>query len=124
MILAVTQSGGAHGVFAIHFYAGYIHPPTVDRVVDAIDYVVRLASIDHVALGGDYFPEDGAEWAIPDVTHLYDLTLALVRRGYVDEEIRKILGLNLIRLYERVWKGDSEVVALDTEYEAHHDAIL
>ena len=56
-ILAVAQSGGGHGIFAVHFYQDYIRCTTVERVVDAIDYVIRLAGSEHVALGGDYFPE-------------------------------------------------------------------
>jgi len=58
-----------------------------------------------VALGGDYFPEAGRTWAIQDITRMPELTLALVRRGYTDGETQQILGLNLMRLYARVWKG-------------------
>jgi len=114
LIQAVAASGGGHGVFAIHFINGYVTPPTVARVAYAIDYVRDLVGIEHVALGGDYFPEDGVIWAIP-VSELKELTLELVRRGYSDTEIRQVLGLNLIRLYERVWNKTAGGEAADEQ---------
>jgi membrane dipeptidase len=104
-ILAVTGSGGGHGVFALHFYDGYLGgaSATLDTLVNAIVHTVNVAGIDHVALGGDYFPENGYRWVVPDVTHMEALTAALLERGYSYEDVQKLLGLNLVRLYERVW---------------------
>src|SRR5436305_9347428 len=47
-------------------------------------------------------PDNCYSWIVP-VTDLGDITLGLVRRGYTDEEIRKVLGQNLLDLYRRVW---------------------
>jgi membrane dipeptidase len=107
MIRAVANSGGGFGIFALHFNDGYLGGPTatVQTLVNAIDYVVNLVGIDHVALGGDYFPENGQRWVIPNVNHIQELTIALLAHGYSCEQVQKILGLNLLRLYERVWGG-------------------
>jgi membrane dipeptidase len=74
-------------------------PPVVSwqRIVDHIDHVVRLAGADHVALGSDF---DGAAMpeGMEDVTRLPRLTEALLRKGYSDADVRKILGENLLRV--------------------------
>lgn len=106
MIVAVANSGGGHGVFALHFYEDYLGGPAstnINTLVNAIDYVVNLVGVDHVALGGDYFPENRT-WALPSVAHIKEITAELARRGYSCEAIRKILGLNLMRLYEQAWR--------------------
>jgi membrane dipeptidase len=116
LIQAIVGSGGGHGVFAMHFVTpGYITnkqdpqaPATMDDLVADIAYVVNLVGIDHVALGGDWFNEvtpkgPSWHWVVPNISQLPDLTLALVRHGFSDEEIRKILGLNMLRLFEKVW---------------------
>jgi len=103
MIQAIASSGGGRGVFALHFLHGYVRSPDVASLVDAVDYVRDLVGIDHVALGGDYFPEESQRFAVQHVSRLEELTLELVRRGYSDDEIRKVLGLNMLRLYKDVW---------------------
>jgi membrane dipeptidase len=62
---------------------------------------VKLAGIDHVGLGSDF---DGGPMpsGMDDVTHLPKITEALVRRGYGDDAIRKILGGNTLRLMRAV----------------------
>ena len=57
----------------------------------AIDHVIQLIGIDHVAIGGDWFDEPGWNWVL-DITGMQDLTRGLVISGYNDEDIRKIFG--------------------------------
>ena len=70
-----------------------------ERIVDHIDRVVRLAGPDHVALGSDF---DGAAMpeGMEDVSRLPRITEALLRKGYRDSDVRKILGGNLLRVME------------------------
>jgi membrane dipeptidase len=70
-----------------------------ERIVDHIDHAVKLAGADHVGLGSDF---DGATMpeGMDDCTHLPQITEALMRKGYSDDDIRKILGLNLLRVME------------------------
>jgi membrane dipeptidase len=116
LIQAIVGSGGGHGVFAMHFVTpDYItnkrNPQaiaTIDDLIVDIEYVVNLVGIDHVALGGDWFTEvttNGRQWrwVIPNIFQMPDITLAMVQRGFSDIEIKKVLGLNMIRLFERVW---------------------
>ena len=74
-------------------------PPVVSwqKIVEHIDHVVRIAGSDHVALGSDF---DGAAMpeGMEDVTRLPRITEALLRKGYSEADIRKILGENLLRV--------------------------
>ena len=77
--------------------------PKVDwtKIIDHIDHAVKVAGIDHVGLGSDF---DGAVMPIgmPDVTHLPQITGALLQVGYSESEIRKILGENTLRVMSEV----------------------
>jgi membrane dipeptidase len=70
-----------------------------ERIIDHIDHAVRLVGPDHVGLGSDF---DGATMpeGMDDCSHLPQITEALMRKGYKDEDIRKILGGNLLRVME------------------------
>jgi membrane dipeptidase len=68
-----------------------------ERIVDHIDHVVKLVGPDHVGLGSDF---DGASMpdGMDDCSMLPKITEALLRRGYSEEDIRKILGGNTLRV--------------------------
>jgi membrane dipeptidase len=72
-----------------------------ERIIDHIDHAVKVAGIDHVGLGSDF---DGG--SLPDgmrqASELPKITEALMRKGYSDSDIKKILGLNTLRLLEDV----------------------
>jgi membrane dipeptidase len=105
LIASVVESGGGHGVFALHFYSDYYSgDPSLDRLVLAARHLIDRFGIDHVALGADFLPEPG-KWVIPTIREMPLVTMAFVEAGFSDNEIRKILGLNLVRLYERAWDG-------------------
>jgi membrane dipeptidase len=73
--------------------------PKVDwiQIVDHIDRAVKIAGVDHVGLGSDF---DGAVMPIgmQDVTHIPQITDALLKKGYSESDIRKILGENTLRV--------------------------
>jgi membrane dipeptidase len=73
--------------------------PRVDwtLIVDHIDHAVKIGGVDHVGLGSDY---DGSDMPIgmEDVSHLPEITQALLDRGYSDADIKKILGENTLRV--------------------------
>ncbi|HKS82635.1 MAG TPA: dipeptidase [Candidatus Acidoferrales bacterium] len=75
--------------------------PRVDwsLILDHIDHAVKLVGADHVGLGSDF---DGANmpYGMDDVTHLPQITDALLKKGYSEEDIRKILGGNTLRVME------------------------
>jgi membrane dipeptidase len=67
--------------------------------VDHIDHAVKLVGADHVGLGSDF---DGADMpeGMEDCSKLPKITEALIRKGYSDADIRKILGENTLRVME------------------------
>lgn len=71
-----------------------------ERIIDHIDHAVKLVGADHVGLGSDF---DGASMpdGMEDCTHLPQITEALMRKGYSDADIQKILGGNLLRVMEQ-----------------------
>lgn len=76
---------------------------SLDDVLDHFDHVVKLAGVDHVGIGSDY---DGVGDSLPtglkDVSSYPNLIAGLLKRGYSEEDIRKILGENLLRVWEAV----------------------
>ena len=78
---------------------------TVADFVDHVDYAVNLIGIDHVGISSDFDGGGGvAGWS--DASETLNVTVELVRRGYGEEEIARLWGGNLLR----VW-GEAEAVA-------------
>ncbi len=70
---------------------------TIDDVADHIEYVRRVAGVDHVGLGSDF---DGIEYGpdgLEDVSTFPALFAVLIRRGWSDADLRKLAGENLLR---------------------------
>ena len=81
--------------------ANPLPPLPISKLIDHIDHMVKVAGIDHVGLGADFdgandFPE-GAR----DVSMLPNITYELLKRGYSEQDIRKILGENFLRVFAR-----------------------
>jgi membrane dipeptidase len=74
---------------------------TVAELVDHIDHAVRVAGINHVGIGTD-FDGGGSVDGCSDVSQLPRITEELVRRGYSEEEIHKIWGGNIMRVFKEV----------------------
>lgn len=70
---------------------------TLSQVADHIDHVRKVAGIDHIGIGSD-FDGGGGVKGLEDVSKFHDLTAELLRRGYRDEDVKKILGLNVLRV--------------------------
>jgi membrane dipeptidase len=71
--------------------------PDVRSVADHIDHIRRVAGIDHVGYGSDYDGITCTPVGLEDVSTFPRLTAELLRRGYSDEDVRKVIGLNLLR---------------------------
>lgn len=83
--------------------AGPFPYATLDNVLDHVDHIVGLVGADHVGLGSDF---EGVGDSLPvglkDVSAYPNLIEGLLRRGYSEADIRKILGENLLRVWEAV----------------------
>ena len=124
-VLQLTAKNG--GVVMVTFVPGFISqavadfdakpeaerkgqaPPTatLSQVADHIDHIRKVAGIDHIGLGGDFDGITQVVTGLEDVSKYPDLTAELLKRGYSDNDIKKILGLNVLR----VMKGAEKVAA-------------
>jgi membrane dipeptidase len=133
MIRKLAEKGGVMGLCFFPHFVSSKENVTVDDIVDHVDYIKKLVGIDHVALGPDFLDyriwafkdvigsfasvqEGGAQTSkdlesyfrypegVENVTKLPNFTKAMLRRGYSEEDIIKVLGNNLIRIYKQVWK--------------------
>ena len=72
--------------------------PSYTVIADHIDHAVQVAGIDHVGLGSDFDGINSAPKGMEDVSKLPDLVRELARRGYSEQDLKKILGGNLLRV--------------------------
>ena len=75
---------------------------SVDILIDHIDYIVKLVGVDYVGLGSDFDGSINTPNELYDATCYPIITKKLAERGYKEEEIRKILGLNFLRVFKKV----------------------
>jgi membrane dipeptidase len=75
---------------------------SLDDVLDHFDHVVSLVGVDHVGIGSDYDGVTELPEGLEDVSTFPDLIEGLLRRGYSEADIRKILGENLLRVWDAV----------------------
>lgn len=123
-IEAIARTGGVVGIVFLGLFIDKENRPTIDKLIDHLDHMVRLVGVDHIGLSTDFegsHPElAGAGRGV--YPHLYppgytgsafppglaqpeevpNLTAALTRRGYSDEAIAKIMGGNFLRAFEKV----------------------
>ena len=85
-------------------FAKRLPPVRVSRLVDHIDHVVKLVGIDHVGIGSDFDGVQSTLSDLVDVAELPNLTRELLRRGYSESDVDKILGGNMLRVMEAVEK--------------------
>ncbi len=130
---ALADTGGLIGMVAVPMFLGPKLPGDISLMFDHIDYVADLVGIDHVAVGTDW-PMELPKWVIEpggpferwtrdmgfregdlerldvnlvgfdDYRDYPNITRGLVKRGYADEDIFKILGGNALRVISAVWK--------------------
>jgi membrane dipeptidase len=93
-------------------WAAKIPRPPLKVLIDHIDHVAKVAGIDHVGLGSDF---DGVAGATPQgidsAADLPKITQALLDRGYGSQDIHKILGGNLLRVFGEVERVSREMRA-------------
>ena len=86
--------------------------PPLKSLIDHIDHIAKVAGVDHVGLGSDF---DGVSGAMPEgidsAADLPKITQALLDRNYSAEDVHKILGGNLLRVFRQVEKVSREMQA-------------
>jgi membrane dipeptidase len=88
--------------------AGKIPKVTWEKIIEHIDHAAKVAGVDHVGLGSDF---DGATmpFGMEDVSKLPRITEALLRKGYSEKDIEKILGGNTLRVMEEAERVSREL---------------
>jgi membrane dipeptidase len=84
---------------------------TVADAADHVDHIRKVAGIDHIGLGGDFDGITSVPEGLEDVSKYPMLTAELLRRGYKDDDIKKILGLNVLRVMRAAEKASQRLQA-------------
>lgn len=128
-IRKLAARGGVMGITGVRMFVRDKEPTTIEHIVDHIDHVVKLTAIEHVGIGSDAdlngyddMPEEQGKMLraaykasygfrdkidIEGFDHprkIFDLTEALFRRGYSEQNIIAVLGGNFRRLLGEIWK--------------------
>jgi membrane dipeptidase len=82
---------------------------TLSDVADHIDHVRKVAGIDHVGIGSDFDGFDGAPIGLEDVSCYPALLAELMRRGYSAEDVKKVAGLNILRVLRDAEKVSAQL---------------
>jgi membrane dipeptidase len=94
--------------------ANPLPPLPISKLIDHIDHIVKVAGIDHVGIGADFDGANDMPEGAQDVSMLPNITYELLKRGYSEQDIRKILGENLLRVFaevERVARSSSKTIS-------------
>jgi membrane dipeptidase len=91
-------------------WSSRIPRPPFKSLIDHIDHVAEVAGVDHVGLGSDF---DGVSGAMPEgmdsAADLPKITQLLLDRGYKPDDVKKILGGNLLRVFREVEKVSQQM---------------
>lgn len=119
---ALAQKGGVAGLIANGKMVSPNGRPTLSDFVDHVDYIANLVGVDYVGIGPDIVEEawypmetyrrvfgESGSWSakyplgFSSVSELPSVTVELLRRGYSNSDVQKILGGNILRVLEQVW---------------------
>jgi membrane dipeptidase len=123
---AIARGGG---VVNVNFYSRFLDPvyraaverlesaPPAERIaermadlpstpfallIDHIEHVARVAGVEHTGIGSDFDGVSALPLGMEDVTGLPRIAQALLDRGYADDDVRKVLGGNMLRVMTQV----------------------
>jgi len=91
--------------------ANPLPPLPISKLIDHIDHIVKVAGIDHVGIGADFDGANDMPEGAQDVSMLPNITYELLKRGYSERDIRKILGENLLRVMAQAERVASKSIS-------------
>ncbi|QSQ22696.1 dipeptidase [Pyxidicoccus parkwayensis] len=92
-------------------WAAKVKRPPLEALINHIDHVAKVAGVDHVGLGSDFDGITSTPAGIDSVADLPRITEALMARGYTREQLHKILGGNLLRVFRETERVSRELRA-------------
>lgn len=107
-IRALAERGG---VIGMNFAPFFLVPDeklrtgriaNVEDLVDHVDHILNLVGPNHIGLGSDFDGIPSAPVGLEDVSKMPNITKALVRRGYSEKDLKRILGENHLRVFKKV----------------------
>jgi len=129
-IRRMAETGGVMGITGVRNFVSDREPTTIESYLDHFDHVRDLVGVEHLGIGSDidlhgYDDMPADQYAalkanykgsyafrdkidIDEISHpkrMFDVTDGLIRRGYTDEHIRGILGVNFQRVLGVIWGG-------------------
>lgn len=103
MIRRLAEKDGVMGMnFAPAFVDENKEKVTLERVLDHVDHVVKMVGVDHVGLGSDFDGIESTPKGLEDATTMPYFTEGLVKRGYREDDVFKILGGNFLRVFKKI----------------------
>lgn len=114
-ITALAEGGGMIG---INFYPEHLgpqrQPASVLSVVDQIDHVVRIGGIECIGIGSDFDGIPTTPVGLRNSSQMPNLTCELLRRGYREHQIKRILGGNFLRVFRQIC-GEGKIAPPDQD---------
>jgi membrane dipeptidase len=101
-ILSLLRANG--GIVMVTFVPGFLTADgkaTIAHVADHMDHIRKVAGADHVGIGGDFDGITEVPQGLEDVSKYPALTAELLRRGWPEDDVKKALGLNILRVMRR-----------------------
>ena len=83
--------------------------PPLSALIDHFDHMIKIAGVDHVGIGSDFDGVECLPQGIDGVQDLPKITAELVKRGYSAEDLHKILGGNLLRVFAEVERVSRQI---------------
>lgn len=98
---AIRDNGG---VIGINYYPGFLGTGdvTIDNVIEHIEYAAGICGVEHIGLGSDFDGIEKVPQGLEDAAMLPAITEILLRRGWKDTAVTKILGGNFLRVLKQV----------------------
>ncbi|MEW6572736.1 MAG: dipeptidase [Bacillota bacterium] len=102
----VRELAATGGVIGVNFVPDFVDPvnPTIDRLIDHIEHLASVGGIQCVGIGSDFDGAPKMVSGLEDSSALPLLTERLFERGWPEGDIRRVLGINFLRVMKEVWK--------------------
>ncbi|XP_041047748.1 dipeptidase 1-like [Carcharodon carcharias] len=100
------------GIVMINFYPNFIscnETATLSQVADHLDHIRNVAGVDHVGIGSDFDGFERGPIGLEDVSKYPDLIAELLLRNWTDNDIKKLLGLNFLRVFKKAEEVSREL---------------
>jgi membrane dipeptidase len=88
----------------------------ISKLIDHFEHIIKVAGIDHVGIGADFDGANDMPDGASDVSMLPNITYELLKRGYSEKDVQKVLGENFLRVFaeaERIARTQSKSISGD-----------